>query len=144
MTITKSLQFVLIAGSLLLTALAFVLFQGTRPVQGSITPTQEYTATTTAANSVYGATVTTGRLIRTGQGALGSIVITGANTGIVNIYNATTTDATKRITATSTILMASIPASAVAGTYTFDVGYTDGLYIDLVSGTMPTSTVTYR
>lgn len=111
---------------------------------GSVVQGNEYVATSTAANSVYGASVTASKLLKTGQGSLGSVVVTGANTGIVNFYNATTTDVTQRITATSTILIASIPASLAAGTYVFDATFTDGLYIDLVGGNMPTTTVTYR
>lgn len=105
----------------------------------------DYTATSTAANGAYGA-FTTGRRLKPGAGSFGSIVITGANTGVINVYNATTTDVNKRTgqKATSTILIASIPASTAAGTYVFDASYTDGLYIDLVGGHMPTSTITYR
>lgn len=115
----------------------------TSPILGSVSVGNDYVATSTAANSVYGA-VTANRLVRTGPGTLGSVIITGANTGIINFYNATTTVLTQRATATSTILLASIPASAAAGTYTFDVQFSDGLFIELVSGIMPTSTITYR
>jgi len=112
---------------------------------GSVSVTSEYLATSTAASSVYGAW-TTGRLVKAGKGTFGSIVVTGANTGVINVYNATTTSVRLRATskATSTILIASIPASMAAGTYTFDVTFSDGLYFDLVSGIMPTTTVTYR
>lgn len=105
----------------------------------------DYQATSTAENAVYGA-FTTGRLIRKSSGSFGSVVITGANTGVLNFYNATTTDVNMRTgnKASSTILLASIPASAAADTYTFDVGYTDGLLLVLQGGTMPTSTITYR
>jgi len=116
-------------------------------VAGASTPSEasDYTATSTAASGGYGA-FTTGRRLKPGAGSFGSIVITGANTGVINVYNATTTDVNKRTgqKATSTILIASIPASTAAGTYVFDASYTDGLYIDLVSGNMPTTTITYR
>lgn len=116
-------------------------------VEGSVTVGNEYYATSTASVSMFGSqTNLTNRVLKTGYGSLGSVIITGANTGIINIYNATTTDITKRTgqTSTSSILIASIPASAPAGTYTFDAVFTTGLMIDLWSGTAPTSTITYR
>lgn len=126
-------------------AIAFILFGYSNQTFASVSVTDEYMATSSAANGVNGA-FTTGRLIDEGQGTFGSYVITGANTGVVHFYDATTTDVTKRASnkATSTILIASFPASTAAGTYTFDVKYTAGLYMDLPSGSMPTSTVTYR
>lgn len=135
----------IVAGGILAIAgsLSSTLFE-TADRLGSVSQASEYIATSTAANTVYGATITGDTLIQTGPGTLGSVVITGANTGIINFYNATTTDATQRTTATSTILLASIPASAAAGTYTFDVRYFDGLYVDIVGGNMPTTTITYR
>ena len=101
-------------------------------------------ATTTAGNAVYGS-FTTGRLIKTGYGYFDKLVITGANTGVLNFYDATTTDITKRTgnTSTSSILIASVPASAAAGNYLFNTALVHGLYVDLVSGTMPTSTISY-
>lgn len=103
----------------------------------------EYQATSTAPNSVYGAFTSGARLLKTGQGALGSVIITGAGAGVLNFYDATTTVISQRITSTSTVLIASIPASAAAGTYTFDAEFTDGLIVD-IQGTMPTTTITYR
>nr|AKH46996.1 hypothetical protein [uncultured marine virus] len=84
-------------------------------------------------------------LLKTGGGALGSVVITGANTGLLDFYNATTTDVGARAASktTSSLWVASIPASLAAGTYTFDAIFYDGLYVQ-VSGTLPTSTITYR
>jgi len=124
-------------------ALITLAFQP-KQTQGSIQQGQEYNATTTAPNVIFGNTVTGDVVLKTGPGGLGSVVITGANTGILNFYDATTTDITKRTKATSTILIASIPASLVAGDYVFDVAVSDGLLVDLVSGNMPTSTITYR
>lgn len=112
---------------------------------GSVNRANEYFATSTAGNSVFGA-FTSGRNVQDGPGALGSVVVTGANTGVINFYNATTTNVSKRTgqKATSTILIASIPASMAAGTYTFDAVFSDGLFVDIVSGTAPTTTITYR
>lgn len=116
-----------------------------RQALGSAIEGQEYLATSTAAVNVYGANIQASALIKTGRGGLAQVVITGANTGTMHFYNATTSDITKRASskATSTILLASFPASTAAGTYTFDVAFTDGLYLD-VSGTVATSTITYR
>jgi hypothetical protein len=113
---------------------------------GSVGITGEYHATTTAVSATYGTTITGDGQIKIGQGTLGSVVITGADTGILNFYNATTSNVDLRTknTASSTILMASIPASTAAGTYTFDVVFSDGLLLDVVSGNIPTTTITWR
>lgn len=142
-------DFIKILGGAIVAVGIFLVGQGTALQEhqlGSVNQANEYLATSTAASTVYGATITGDTLIKTGQGALGSVVITGANTGVINFYNATTTNVSARTgnTATSTILLASIPASAAAGTYTFDVFYTTGLYVDIESGNMPTTTITYR
>lgn len=112
---------------------------------GSTIQGNDYQATTTAENAVYGS-FTSSRLIKTGYGALGTVNITGANTGAINFYDATTTDITKRTgnVSSSSILIASIPASLTAGDYVFDIALSRGLYIDLVSGNMPTTTISYR
>ncbi len=111
-----------------------------RQADASVTRFAEYNGTTTS----------TGRfqpeqLIQSGAGTLGSIVITGAAAGTINIYDATTSDITKRTgnVATSSILVASMPVSAAAGTYTFDELLTNGLYVSVI-GTMPTTTITSR
>lgn len=110
-----------------------------------VTQGDEYNATTTALSAVYGSQ-TGSVLLKTGQGALGSVIVTGAATGIINFYDATTTNINLRASskATSTIHVASIPASLAAGTYVFDAVFTDGLYLELVSGNMPTTTITWR
>jgi len=134
-----------LAGGLALLLLSVLSF-GNTPEKSQETlkgRASDYTATSTASNGLYGA-FTGDQLVKTGHGTLGSVVITGANTGIVNFYNATTSDATKRVTASSTILIASFPASTVAGTYTFDASFTDGLLVELESGLIPTSTINYR
>ncbi len=134
-------------GLIFIGLVVFTLFSQARSATAStFSEVSDYSATTTAANTVYGA-FTSSRLIKTGFGSFGSVVITGANTATINIYNATTSDITKRAAsmASSTILLASIPGSAAAGTYTFDVGYTIGLYVDIASAlNAPTSTITYR
>ena len=113
---------------------------------GSVDVSSEYTATSTAEAATYGAGITATAQVKTTGGTLGSVVVTGAATGIVNLYDATTSDATLRASskATSTLLLVSLPASLAAGTYTFDVRFRDGLLLDLESGVMPTTTITFR
>ena len=103
---------------------------------GSITEGQEYNATSTSSN---GAGLPARSVIKTSPGALGSVVITGATTGIINFFDATSTNHANHATTT----IASIPASAAAGTYTFDVAFSRGLLVE-VTGVAPTSTITWR
>ena len=144
MTFIKSLAPFALALAVLTLAAALFLF---RPdlTAGSTVTGSEYIATSTAANTIYAASIGS-QTLKTGFGSLAQVTITGANTGVFNLYNATTSDVNKRTgnKATSTILIASFPASAAAGTYTFDATFTDGLYLDLISGSLPTSTITYR
>lgn len=125
--------------------LLFVVLTNDNENVGSIIQSQEYVATSTAQNTVYGA-FSNDRTIKSGRGSLGSVIVTGANTGILNFYDATTTDITARTgnKATTSLLMLSIPASLAAGTYVFDIGFNDGLMLELESGNMPTTTITYR
>ena len=146
MNILNYKNIIAVAALLLAVTFAMLVLQRPESAFGSIRIGDEYQATSTAANNLYGATVTSSRVIKTGTGSIGSYVITGANTGVINFYDATTTDVNKRTgnPATSTILIASFPASAAAGTYTLDVEYKTALYIDLISGAMATGTVTYH
>lgn len=107
---------------------------------GSVAFSNEYSATTT--DSSYTAGV---RTIKTGRGSLAQVTVTGANTGIVAFYDATTSDVSKRTgqKATSTITIAQFPASVAANTYTFDAQFNTGLLI-VTSGVAPTTTITYR
>lgn len=129
----------LLCGAIVL--LAVVLsFKSFSPAFGSTGRGSEYQATTTVAVGF-----TQENLVQTGNGTLGSVVITGAAAGTINIYDATTSNVALRTgqPASSTILLASFPLSAAAGTYTFDRVYFTGLYISIV-GAVPTSTITFR
>lgn len=139
-------EFLAGAGVVVIIVIGVFVFGGDREDgRGSVVQGGEYVATSTASNTLYGA-FTGDQLLKTGWGTFGSVIITGANTGIMNIYNATTSDVTKRTNAiaTSTILMASFPANTVVGTYTFDVVFTTGLLVELESGLIATTTITYR
>lgn len=144
MTFTQKTSLALFVSAVLF-CLALIIGTTTNTAYGS-TPdgASDYLATSTAANNSAGA-FTTSRTLKAGFGSFGSYIITGANTGTVNFYNATTSDVNKRTgqKATSTILIASFPASTAAGTYVFDAAFTDGLYLE-ITGSAPTSTVTYR
>lgn len=107
----------------------------------SVQQASEYHATSTGGNLIPAPK----QLLVSGAGVLGSVVITGANTGSLNFYNATTTNVNFRTgqKPTSSIWIASIPASTAAGTYTFDAMVYDGLIAEEV-GTVPTSTITWR
>lgn len=138
----KTVDVTIVALALATVVAVFAFFHYQSTAYGSIQTGDEYQATTTYAGhpDVDGV-----RLIKTGFGSLAQVTITGANTGLISIYNATTSDISQRAAAkaTSTILIADFPASAPAGTYVFDAVFTDGLLI-VQSGTEATSTITYR
>lgn len=106
---------------------------------GSVTVGNEYSYVT------YGTDSTPSSVVKKAPGVLGSVIITGANTGYLTIYAATTTDATKRanVATTSLSVIAQLPSSTAAGTYTFDVSYPIGL-MPVWTGNPATSTITYR
>ena len=120
------------------------LMQPAQPVQGSVSYASEYHSTSTRTLPASTA-IAALSLLGSGPSTLGSVVVTGAGAGNINFYDATTSNALLRAgtMATSNITVASIPASAAAGTYTFDVVVYNGLLME-VTGTAPTSTVTYR
>ena len=107
-------------------------------VYGSVAPTGEYHASTT--RNYVGAAMPNLSVLQVGPGTLGSVVITGAGAGVINIYDATSTVAN---TEWATTTITTIPASAAAGTYTFDVSFQKGLLVEII-GTTPTSTITFR
>lgn len=119
---------------------------------GSVTIASEYYATST--RSFNGTALGNFTVLNTPSGTcslscpgtLGSVVITGANTAVFNLYDATTSDATKRASTmgTSTILIASFPTNVAAATYTFDANFQNGLLYEIVSGNAATSTITTR
>lgn len=117
-----------------------ILSDKPQTVVGSVAQSSEYKSTTTR-SGVFPTLVA----VKETPGTLGSVVITGAAAGVINFYDATTTDITKRTgnKATSTIILPTFPASAATGTYTFDISFYDGLIVETI-GTMPTTTITYR
>lgn len=140
--ITYSIIGILLVG----TFIAYLMSMQPWGVVGSVVQGNEYQATSTAANALYGARTDAEGLLKTGYGSLAQVTITGANTGILNFYNATTSNVNLRTgnKATSTLLIASFPASAAAGTYTFDATVSTGLLYVLEGGLMPTTTIMWR
>ena len=138
MTLTKPVLYAIAILSCFLSV--YLLFSQSLKVEASSVQGNDYTATTTFALSA-----TAERLLKTGPGSLGSVVITGKNTGLMTFYNATTSNVNNRTgqKATTTILIADFPTNAPEGTYTFDSIVTDGLLL-VASGNTATSTITYR
>ena len=127
---------------LLGSAVGYATLDMWQPVpKGGVTVGNEYKSTSTIHTSVIDS-----RLIRRGWGQLGSVVVTGVGTSAFSLYDATSTNfSTNDKKSTSTDLLVTIPASTVAGTYVFDLEYSDGLFIYYdVIGTAPTTTITYR
>jgi len=74
--------------------------------------------------------------VRGGSGVLGSVIVGTTHATAISIYDGT---------ATSTgTLIASFPASAVVGTYTFDAVVTTGIVLDVPAGYAGVMTVTYK
>ena len=110
------------------------------PSFGSVAASNEYHSTTTnAASPSY-------FLLKSGAGALGSVIITGSQNNALYLYDATTTDSTKRTkTATSSLnLLAAFPPNAATSTYTFDTTFFGGLLIYFATTPSGTTTFTYR
>lgn len=140
MSITKLIATAFVSLAII-AALAFISISFT-PLfsSASVVVGNEYNATTTYS----GKTPAVVRL-KSGFGTLGSVVITGDNTGQIFLYNATTSNINLRAPskATSTLELAVIPASTPEGTYTYDVSFSDGLLL-VTTNAAASSTITYR
>ena len=121
-----------------------MLVTSIQTVQGSVSVTDEYRATTTGEFMTAEGTGAIMTIVSRSP-MLGSIVITGLTTGEMFVYDATTTDITLRAAtfSTSSITRVHIPPSLAVGVYTFDIQMDKGLIIETV-GTAPTTTITYR
>lgn len=122
------------------------------PAFAGVTVGNEYIATTTAASlaskpAIWSLTATSSTDTSTHTGTFGSIIQTEASAtlGHIDVYDATTTDATKRSSqfASSSILIASLPTNAVANTYVYDAVYRFGLIV-ISTGGQGTTTITTR
>ena len=81
---------------------------------------------------------TSPQIIKAGNGTLGSIVVSSTTVGTLNVYDGTKMDVKTLLgastgqtyaTTTATSTMALMGASIAAGTYTFDVAFTNNLVI---------------
>lgn len=81
------------------------------------------------------------KLLKAGSGVLCAVVITTSTAGSFNIYDATTSDATKRTRAATTTL-AKIGASASTGDIQFNVPFSTGLLLEFQSTNLASSTIT--
>ena len=134
----KHIGKLIVLGALMIMLATYLVMN--KPVAlGSALVGNDYQATTTRA--VTGVALPSYFVLKSAGGSLGSIIITGANTGVINIYDSTTTGMHSLYATTS---VAMIPASAAAGTYTFDVDIQRGIVFELGTGLMPTTTITYR
>jgi hypothetical protein len=142
MTIIKQIAPFLVSLAVV-AALTIIVFSGsTFQTHGSVEESNEYFATTTGSLQTPAE-----RTIKTGPGALGSVVLTGAMPGNIMFYNATTSNVLLRTgqKPTTTITIAEVAGSAEENTYTYDVAFTDGLLmITSAVPTAPTSTITWR
>lgn len=118
-----------VLAGLIVVILAVVFLSPKTPASASVSQGGEYTATTTVTNAT---------IYVTGVGAFGSVILTGPLAQPFSLYDASSTMATS-----TTNLIASFPASAPAGTYTFDSRVVNGLKMSSAA-TQPTMTVTYR
>jgi hypothetical protein len=111
------------------------------PALGSVARSGEYQSTTTSLGRFSTGPIS----LCSTPGTLGSVIVTGAAAGPIYFYNATTSSVLLRHASlsTSTLILATLPASIAAGTYTYDSIAPTALMME-VSGTMPTTTITYR
>ena len=139
-TITKINPVILFLGAALIVAAALFSYRSSPVSVGSTPRGGEYQGTSTQQTYFNPETV-----LLTTSGVLGSVVITGTSGGVVNLYDATTSNINFRTgqAATSSLFLASFPANAATGTYTFDRNVYSGLYVSVV-GTIPTTTITFR
>lgn len=137
----KHLLTFLLSGVVFLAAFFLIVYSDNpQNASASVVQGNEYTPTSTYA------AVTPVRTLKTGSGSLAQVTITGANTGLMTLYDATTSNVTLRTgqTATSALsVLADFPASTATGTYTFDAVFNQGL-LQSGSGAVPTTTITYR
>lgn len=130
-------------------ALAVGYFVSTNNANASIGDGMSYNYTlVTSANAS-----TSPQIIKSGQGTLGSIVVSSTTVGTLNVYNGTTMDV-KTLTgsstgqtyattsATSTVI--SMGSSVAAGTYTLDVAFTNNLVILPSADFAGSYTITWR
>jgi len=132
------LKQILLTSTFLLIALGFTLIFRPEAVNLSgVSFGSEYQSTTTSATFAVAPAF---KLLVDGSGTLGSLIVTTTGTGVINIYDATTTT-NGAIYGTTTL--AKLTTSA-AGTYTFDTVFNTGLLVETVGTNTGSTTITYR
>lgn len=134
-TFNRVISLAIIVGMIVLTALFL-----TQMSFASVNDSSASYQSTTTRSAFNGAALASPSVLSTGFGTLGSVIITGAGTGIINLYDATSTAAHSDYATTT---LASFPASTAAGDYVFDVEYKRGLVVEII-GTVGTSTITWK
>jgi hypothetical protein len=89
-------------------------------------------------SSFASSTATVNTLVRGGSGVLGSITIASTSAHAFKVYDGATT------ATSSATLIASFPASAVVGSYDFNVSFARGLVIETLSGYAGSVVITYK
>lgn len=139
-----------LAVALLLVAVTFAMLVPPRPDKafGSVPVGNQYQSTTTPAVAT-GTNLCPARsgMASSTTGVLGAVNILKSGGGTLTVYDATTTDVTKRANmASSSLRLADFNASPTAGSYHFDTEFKYGLLIDYTdAGTgVSSTTVSYR
>lgn len=133
----------IIAVFILLLGGVYISNQKNSNTLGSISSSGDaYIATSTNSSWNTPAATTGGfKLLKTGQGILGSVVITNDTAGSYTLYDATTTT-NGAIYGTTTL--ANVYANLSEGTYTFDVAFSRGLIVEFQSPNVASSTITFK
>lgn len=130
-----------IIGGLIVLLICVVLNQSNQFVKASVEQGHEYHATTTGA-AFFSATGIS-KVIQSYPGAFGSFIVGSTGTGIVTIYDATTSNALLR-TNTATTTLGVIDTSKAVGTYTFDVIAQFGILAETNNLAIGSTTITTR
>jgi hypothetical protein len=133
---------IFVAVALIGGAIGWYAHQQPEQNQGSVTQGNDYYATTTPLTTVFNPQV-----IKGSGGSLGSVVITITGTAPLDLYDATTTNVnlrTGQVATTSLPLLAHFGGSPTVGNYVFDESFYKGLIAVYGTGTISTTTITYR
>jgi hypothetical protein len=140
MNTLSKIQLAVVISLVLVLVTSFCLLVGTnqRVTLGSNTVGNDYYATTT--DATWGA-YAGGKLVKSGTGSLGSVIVTLTSNGTLELYDATTTTNHSDHATTSLGLF----RTTTAGTYVFDVEFKRGLVV-VMNNTVgvASTTVTWR
>ena len=146
---TKTLTIALLLFVAMALGALTIILQIPQRAVGSVAVGNQYQSTTTPqvadrtnlCPGVFGISSST-------TGVLGSVNVMISGGGEIVIYDATTTNSTLRTPpiATSSMILALIPASSTVGSYHFDIAFKRGLLIDITeTGTgVSSTTISYR